>query len=584
MQTIGAYEVMEKVGEGGMAVVYKSRQPSLDRSVAIKVLSNKLADDPESVERFNRESLIIAKLSHPNIIHVIDRGITDGSPYFVMDFVEGKTLAYLIQEGNTDRTTKLDIIMQVCKALSYAHKNGVIHRDIKPANILIDHDNNAMVSDFGIAQLFSDGDDSEPLTKEGIVMGTPAYMSPEQKLNTSQVTSATDLYSLGAVMFELFTGMKPLGRFKAPSEINPEIPEALNEIILKCLEPEPENRFGSVDEIRDQLLTILQGAHLREAQKDRAYQGISRMEEKFALLDVINETPFGSVYLIQDKGDNELMVLKKSSRKNRGLLEAKILSTTRHKHIVDIYGVSENKVFYIIVLEYMNGGSIRDTLTGILPWQRVVEIGKAISEGLQFAHQNRIIHGNLRPSNIMLAQAGEIKISDFGMEEHYPDGGKNHNWYSVPGEGKAVQGDIFSAGVILYQMLMGALPLWRAGELSPHTPFRLLPFDLQAILTKMLARQPEKRYISFNEIIPKFNDLIQSTSNKPASPVRVKKKPRSHHRSRVLWLFFATLVLGSVYFYLDSPDAFPVFLDQFKEIFQKSLEYLSTLKGSLTKK
>ena len=265
MQTIGAYEVMEKVGEGGMAVVYKSRQPSLDRSVAIKVLSNKLADDPESVERFNRESLIIAKLSHPNIIHVIDRGITDGSPYFVMDFVEGKTLAYLIQEGNTDRTTKLDIIMQVCKALSYAHKNGVIHRDIKPANILIDHDNNAMVSDFGIAQLFSDGDDSEPLTKEGIVMGTPAYMSPEQKLNTSQVTSATDLYSLGAVMFELFTGMKPLGRFKAPSEINPEIPEALNEIILKCLEPEPENRFGSVDEIRDQLLTILQGAHLREA-------------------------------------------------------------------------------------------------------------------------------------------------------------------------------------------------------------------------------------------------------------------------------------------------------------------------------
>lgn len=584
MQTIGPYEVMEKVGEGGMAAVYKSRQASLDRSVAIKVLSNKLADDPESVERFNRESLIIAKLSHPNIIHVIDRGITNGSPYFVMDFVEGRTLAHVIREGNTDRTTRLDLIIQVCKALSYAHKNGVIHRDIKPANILIDNENNALVSDFGIAHFFTNGEDSEPLTKEGMVMGTPVYMSPEQKLNSSQVSSATDLYSLGAVMYELFTGIKPLGRFKTPSEIDPEIPEALNEIILKCLEPEPENRFGSVDEIRDKVLKILQGAHLRETQKDRAYQGISRMEQKFALLDVINETSFGAIYLIQDKGDNELMVLKKSSRKNRGLLEAKILSTTRHRNIVDIYGVSENDDFYIIVLEYMNGGSIRDSLTGTPPWQRVLEVGKAISEGLQFAHQNRILHGNLRPSNVMLTQEGQIKISDFGMEEHYPDGGNILNWYSVPGEGKSVQGDIFSAGVILYQMLMGSLPLWRGGELSPYTPFRLLPFDLQTILTKMLSRHPEKRYISFNEIIPKFNDLIRSTSNKPASPVQVKKKPRSNHRSRVLWLFFAILVLGSIYFYLQSPDAFPVFLDQFKELFQKSLEYLSTLKESLTNK
>ena len=351
MQTIGPYEVMEKVGEGGMAVVYKSRQTSLDRSVAIKVLSKQLADDPESVERFNRESLIIAKLSHPNIIHIIDRGITNGSPYFVMDFVEGKTLAYLIKEGNTDPTTKLDLIMQVCKALSYAHKNGVIHRDIKPANILIDNDNNVMVSDFGIAQLFANGNDSEPLTKKGVVMGTPVYMSPEQKVNTSQVSAATDLYSLGAVMYELFTGVKPLGRFKTPSEIDPGIPNPLNEIILKCLEPEPENRYGSVDEIRDRLLKILQGAHLRDTQKNRAYQGVSRLEEKFILLDVINETSFGAIYLIQDKDDKELMVLKKSRRQNGGLVEAKILSTTRHKNIVKVYGVSENQDFYIIVSE-----------------------------------------------------------------------------------------------------------------------------------------------------------------------------------------------------------------------------------------
>ncbi|MBW2109421.1 MAG: serine/threonine protein kinase, partial [Deltaproteobacteria bacterium] len=141
MQRIGGYEIIEKIGSGGMGAVFRGRQVSLDRPVAIKVLSKTLADCREALERFNRESQIIARLNHPNIIHVIDRGVTSrGMPYFVMEYIEGRDLAQAIKSGDLDVNRKLDLMIQVCKALSYAHKNSVIHRDIKPGNVLIDAD------------------------------------------------------------------------------------------------------------------------------------------------------------------------------------------------------------------------------------------------------------------------------------------------------------------------------------------------------------------------------------------------------------------------------------------------------------
>ncbi len=229
MSSLGAYKVSSKIGEGGMATVYKGVQVSLDRPVAIKVLSHAMATDEELLERFQRESRIIARLTHPNIIHVIDRGITrDGRPYFVMEYVDGTDLAHLIRSGGLDQNRKLDVVLQVCKALAYAHKNGVIHRDIKPANILIDRDGNARVLDFGIAQFLDDTRDGTDRTETGAVMGTYAYMSPEQRLSAHQVTAASDLYSLGAVMYELFSGRRPEGRLRPLSEVDPCLPPGLD--------------------------------------------------------------------------------------------------------------------------------------------------------------------------------------------------------------------------------------------------------------------------------------------------------------------------------------------------------------------
>src|SRR3990167_5156772 len=176
---LDGYQVQERIGHGGMATVYKGVQQSLNRPVALKVLRKKLLDRSEVKARFEMESLIIARLKHPNIIDVIDRGITiKGQPYFVMQYVEGDDLKTLIKKDELSMVRRIHIAMQICKALAYAHDNEIIHRDIKPANVLIDRQFNAYVLDFGIAHFCEktgEQNDTAQQTRVGTVMGTAAY-------------------------------------------------------------------------------------------------------------------------------------------------------------------------------------------------------------------------------------------------------------------------------------------------------------------------------------------------------------------------------------------------------------------------
>ena len=498
-----------------MATVYKGRQVSLNRPVAIKILSKKLTDNKEIVERFSREALIIAKLSHPNIIHIIDRGITvEGRYYLIMDYVKGTTLAHIIKKGNYKLNEKVDIILQICKALSYAHKNGVIHRDIKPGNILINTEGHSFVSDFGIAQLFDKHSKGENLTKEGVIMGTMAYMSPEQQVNAKNVTTATDIYSLGVVMYEMFTGSKPLGRFKLPTEIDPNLPKPYEKIILKCLDAEPENRFQAVEEMKDQFLEFLQGSHIQKSQKERAFQGVKDAAEKFVLLDIIKENDFSAVYLFKNKDSNKLLVIKKIKNQKTGIAVAKNLTGLKHDNIVSIYGVSEDEKNFIIVMKYIKGGSLKDRILKSRAINETMKICKEICTGLSFAHQKNIIHGNLRPANILISETNEIKITDFGLEAHYPPGEEENNWYHLPNEEKSVSADIFSAGVIFYEMLTGETPTWQEEKLVPNDRFKRLPLKIQMMITKMVHQYPENRYSSFDKIAEIINNILNPQEEK----------------------------------------------------------------------
>jgi len=531
MQNISGYEVIEKIGEGGMGSVYRGRQVSLDRPVAIKVLSEKLTDCDDVLERFNRESRIIAHLNHPNIIHVIDRGITpEGKPYFVMEHVEGTDLAREIKAGSLETSRKLDLIIQLCKALSYAHKNGVIHRDIKPDNVLIDADGNARVLDFGIAKLSDNGGRDKQHTQTDVVMGTMEYMSPEQQTATHSVTTASDLYSLGALMYELFTGVKPLGRFRPPSEIDPTIPQPLEEVILRCLEPNPEDRFASADEVKNYLLQVLQGAHLPSSQKQRAKAGLSKMEDKFGLLDVIKEDGYGAVYLYQDKVDHRLLVIKKRINSRAGLGEAKVLTNLKHKNVINILGASGDERLFIIVMEYVSGGCLKDRLIRPLPWVDALRMAREICSGLSFAHRNRIVHGNLRPSNILLTESGEVKITDFGLDDHYASGEDGSNWYNPGSQPRSTRTDIFGAGAIFYQMLTGLPPIWKDDQIVAHDDFKRLPIKLQEMITRMLSRGQEAQYASFDQVIVEIDGLL-AVYNEKKEQLKANQAPTQSYNA-----------------------------------------------------
>ncbi len=605
MLEISGYKILGKIGEGGMAAVLKGVQISLNRPVAIKILLKKLADNSFLLERFKRESIIIARLANPHIIHVIDRGITkEGMPFFVMEFVEGIDLQTALKNGNLDFNRKLDLMIHVAKALAYAHRNGVVHRDIKPSNILIDADGNAKVLDFGIAQFYDEQDDDGSRTRTGIVMGTIPYMSPEQQIGASAATFRSDLYSLGAMMYELFTGVKPLGRFKLPAEANPEIQKPLEDIIMACLEPESDNRPSSADEIIECLLKVLRGAHIENNQRKRASQGIANVEEKFALLDVIKEDRYGAVYLYEDKLHQNLMVIKKRSSKISGLTEGKLLTSLKHPHVVNILGASKNDRYFIIVMEYLGGGSLKDRMVKPFALHEFLPVGNQICEAMAFAHKNRIIHGNLRPTNIMFDMSGQVKITDFGLDEHYGDKNKSHNWYNMSGRPSSVQADIFAAGVIFFQMLTGTLPKWQGTHLVPLRSYVALPSSIQDLLAYMLIRKRGPADGSFDKIIQDIDVidedqqktlLLKQQAEEKAREASVKTQPVKKPATASFFkaLFYALLIIcfcSSVFYALWDLELFVAkkevneVLEKIKPYYDQLYERVLTLKELILKK
>ena len=518
---IEGYKLLEKIGQGGMAQVYKGYQLSLKRVVAIKVLTKNLVDQKAFNQRFSRESLIIARLSSPYIIPVIERGISsDNTPYFVMEFIEGHDLKVAMDEDSLNFNRKLDITIQICKGLSYAHKNGVIHRDIKPANILIDDEGNAKVMDFGIAQYYEEEKDNEK-TRADVVMGTVAYMSPEQIKSAALVTYKSDIYSLGVMLYKLFTRADPVGRFKEPIELNSEVPAVLNDVILACLETSPDDRPESVNDIKDKLLSLSRGAHLEAAQRQRAQLGI----KNFELLDVIKEDKFSAVYLYENKTDHKLIMIKKRAVSQSGFTEAKVLSRLKHKNIINIIGTSQNEKLYIIVMEYLSGGNLQDRLLNPLPWQKFIELAKDILQGLSFAHTNRVIHGNLRPSNILFDHSNKIKLTDFGLKEHYQNSKNKKNSYSLPKEKLTERSDIFAAGVIFHEMLFGTKPDVKTERYQDNIDFKRLPAKLKAIIIKMLNINPLERPISCAQILSIFDQIIDDNEESKTRLIQVDEPP-----------------------------------------------------------
>lgn len=283
-QMIGHYKVVNLLGKGGMATVYKGYQVEMDRFVAIKVLEHQFATDAEFIGRFRQEARLIARLEHPHILPVYDFGESDGLPYFAMRYLEAGTLSERLKAGPLTLQEVDRIFTQFADALAYAHEKGVIHRDVKPSNAMLDQKGNLFLTDFGIAKLV---EGTTHLTAVGAITGTPAYMSPEQAMG-EKVGIQADIFSLGVVLYEMLTGSTPFTAetplaimlkmvnepLPAPRTINPLIHPALERVVLKSLSKDPADRYISMQEF---LRAWRSG--LREAAQNKPVQFVSGQKQ-----------------------------------------------------------------------------------------------------------------------------------------------------------------------------------------------------------------------------------------------------------------------------------------------------------------
>jgi serine/threonine protein kinase len=266
----GRYQVLKELGRGGMGIVFQAHDKQLNEQVALKIISPMLSNDPESLERLKREVSSARRISHPNIIRIYDIGETNGLHFVSMEFFPGQNLKeYIRNSGALSLIQGSHIVLQICEGLEAAHWQRIVHRDLKSQNILIGPTGNVKIIDFGLARSsYMDG-----MTATGLILGTPEYMAPEQ-VSGKKADERADIYSFGIILYEIFTGKLPFRGESAisvgfqqirdepprPREINPQIPEELERIILKALQKDPNQRYATVTDLRQDFQNLVKAA------------------------------------------------------------------------------------------------------------------------------------------------------------------------------------------------------------------------------------------------------------------------------------------------------------------------------------
>ena len=288
VRSFAGYEIIGEIGRGGMGVVYKARDPHLRRTVALKVLLGAEHASAEEVERFYREAKSAARLHHPNIVPIHELRMHKGRHYYTMDYVDGRPLDELIEEGELEPRERMVIMEKVARGLEHAHSHGVIHRDLKPANVVIDSEGEPQVMDFGLAKVLSGGEESgaDGLTRSGVAMGTPHYMAPEQAAGLNRkVDSRTDVYALGCIMYELLTGRPPFTAESSMEILRQQLEEDpvppgrrgspltgdAETICLKFLEKDPDRRYAGAGQLAEDLRRYLGGEAVAARRASVAY-------------------------------------------------------------------------------------------------------------------------------------------------------------------------------------------------------------------------------------------------------------------------------------------------------------------------
>jgi serine/threonine protein kinase len=385
---LGKFELLEELGLGSFGHVFRARDTELDRTVAIKIPRAAHLASREDADRFVREARSAAQLKHPGIVALYDTGQTeDGTCYLVEEFVQGATLAARLGEGRLSLRKSAELIAEIAEALDYAHRHGVIHRDLKPSNILVDQEGQPHVMDFGLAKRDLGGVEEQPLTLDGQVLGTPAYMSPEQARGEAhQVDARTDVYSLGVILYELLTGERPFrgnrrmlvlqvlqDEPRPPRSLNDKVPRDLETICLKAMAKTPSRRYATAGELAGDLRRYLASEPIRArpiGRLERLWRWCRRNPVAASLLLAVTlGSAFGLVYLSILSED-----LVRSTALESAAQEAEMLEAVNSRYSAEVEDVQRQEFIG------MDGKPIRVRGVRIkIPAQFTIELGQHIS-------------------------------------------------------------------------------------------------------------------------------------------------------------------------------------------------------------
>lgn len=523
-----------------MAQVYSGRDTILNRPVVVKVISRRHRRKSDYARRLIQEAQAIAQWRHDNIVQVYYAGEEKGLVFIVMEYIDGPDLSQVLADYAAQGTLMphdeaLRIGRAVADALDYAHARGAIHRDVKPDNVIVARSGRVVLADFGLV-IQAESDET------GEMLGSAYYIAPEQAQSNAKTVPRSDLYALGVMLYEMLAGQRP---FDDPSPMsvalqhvtqpppsprlfNPDLPERTAAVLLKALRKLPEERYANGRALLDALADSLKEADASRTAVSRD-DLIGRQLDEYRLDTLLGQGGMARIYHGYDTRLKRHVAIKvidaphraETIYRQRFEREAQAIAQLSHPNIVNVYRYGELSGLFYMAMQYVEGIDLRTWIDNyrrqdeFVPLPEVMRIMDEVCQALDYAHSKGIIHRDVKPANILVAEAGRVFLTDFGLVLRAGTATRGEIFGSpryiapeqaISSSGAVPQSDLYAVGVILYEMLTGRLPFDAGDPLNmamqhmsetPPSPRELRPElspALEAVLLQSLAKEPEKRY------------------------------------------------------------------------------------------